>query len=118
MLSMYYQSHIGSWAIMIILFFVSYFLLKARKEKGAKIIQMILRLFYLIMIVSGVGMLVIYQFPLLFVFKGVLALVLLYAMEMILVGTKKGTLGSKASMYWILFAVSLIVVVVIGYSNN
>ncbi|WP_100404951.1 DUF1516 family protein [Bacillus solitudinis] len=115
--NIFYQSHTGSWAFLLIFFLISYFLYKGGKAKGAKIVHMVLRLFYIIMLVSGAGLLIGYGFPLLFIFKAVLALILMYAMEMILVGTKKRTLGTKATMYWIMLAATAIVVVVIGFSN-
>lgn len=113
--NMLYQSHIGSWAILVLLFFVAYFLLKGGVHKGAKIVHMILRLFYIIMVVSGIGMLVNYSFPAMYVVKGILAIVLIYAMEMLLVRTSKGTIGSKAPMYWILVIVTLVLVILLGY---
>lgn len=115
LLNIFYQSHIGSWAITVLLFLVSYFLLKGGISKGAKIVHMILRLFYVIMLVSGIGMLIGYGFPAVYVVKGILAIVLIYAMEMLLVRTKKGTLGSKAPMYWSLFGVTLVLVILLGY---
>ncbi|MBP3949616.1 DUF1516 family protein [Halalkalibacter suaedae] len=115
LLNIFYQSHTGSWAITILLFVISYFLLKAGKNKASKIVHMILRLFYVIMIVSGIGTLIGYSFTPVYVVKGIIALVLIYAMEMILVRTKKGTLGQQAMTYWILFAITLIVVVLIGF---
>lgn len=115
LLNIFYQSHTGSWAITILLFVISYFLLKSGKNKASKIVHMILRLFYVIMIVSGIGTLIGYSFVAVYAVKGIIALVLIYAMEMILVRTKKGTLGQQAMTYWILFIVTLIVVVLIGF---
>lgn len=110
-----YQSHIGSWAILVILFFICYFLVKSGKAKGAKIVHMVLRLFYIIMLVTGIGMLVNLGFPLMYIVKGALAFFLIYAMEMILVRTKKGTLGSQATMYWAILIITLVLVVLLGY---
>ena len=112
--NIFYQSHIGSWAITVLLFFLSYFLLN--KGKAGKIVHMILRLFYVIMIVTGVGMLFGIGFVLTYVLKGVLALWLIYFMEMILVRTKKGVLDAKQkTYYWIMFTVTLMLVLVIGF---
>ncbi|ARK31545.1 DUF1516 family protein [Halalkalibacter krulwichiae] len=109
-----YHAHVDSWWLTILLFVIAYFLLKAGKQKGAKIVHMILRLFYVIMIFSGVTLLISLQFPFVYVLKGILALVLIYAIEMILVKTKKGTIGSRAPMYWGLFALTLVLVVLLG----
>lgn len=45
--------HITSWVVALILVFVSYGLYGAGKAKGAKITHMILRLFYIIIILTG-----------------------------------------------------------------
>jgi hypothetical protein len=107
-------AHGDSWWVTILLFVITYFLAKAGKQKGAKVLHMILRLFYVIMIFSGVVLLFNWGFPLVYVLKGILAIVLIFAMEMILVRTQKGTLGDRAPMFWGIFVVSLIVVVLLG----
>ncbi|WP_227936756.1 DUF1516 family protein [Alkalihalobacillus deserti] len=108
-------AHGDSWYVTILLFVITYILIKMGVSKGAKILHMILRLFYIIMIFSGVVLLMnVWDFALLYVIKGILAIVLIYAMEMILVKTKKGTIGSRAPMYWGLFIVSLVVVALLG----
>ncbi|PAM96072.1 hypothetical protein B4N84_04255, partial [Flavobacterium sp. IR1] len=53
--------------------------------------------------------------PLMYIVKGALAFFLIYAMEMILVRTKKGTLGSQATMYWAILIITLVLVVLLGY---
>lgn len=45
--------HITSWVVALILVFVSYGLYGSGKAKGAKITHMILRLFYIIIILTG-----------------------------------------------------------------
>ncbi|BBP88362.1 hypothetical protein BsIDN1_19800 [Bacillus safensis] len=45
--------HITAWVLGIILFFVA-FALAGKNDKGAKIVHMIVRLFYLIIIATGV----------------------------------------------------------------
>ncbi|KHF38402.1 hypothetical protein LQ50_21640 [Halalkalibacter okhensis] len=109
-----YHAHVDSWWLLIVLFLITYFLLRAGKDKGAKILHMIVRLFYIVMIFSGVVLLFNWNFAIAYVIKAILAIVLIYAMEMILVRTKKGTLGSKAPMYWGLFVVTLVVVILLG----
>ncbi len=114
-MNMLYQSHIGSWAILVLLFLVSYFLLKGGVRKGAKIVHMILRLFFVIMVVTGIGMLFILKFPAMYVVKGILAIILIGAMEMLLTRTSKGTIGSKAPMYWVIVIVTLVLVLLLGF---
>ncbi|WP_059103711.1 YisL family protein [Shouchella shacheensis] len=111
-LEIFQASHEGSWAFLAILFVVSYFLYRANKNRAGTIIQMILRLFYLIMIVTGAGMLYGYGFPTMFVVKGILALVLIGFMEMTLAKTKR---GESALVGWILVVVTLLLVVLMGY---
>ncbi len=74
---------------------------------------MIQRLFYLIMIISGVGMLVMLGFPLLYVFKGILAIMLIGFMEVI-VGRRKRSESTKK--FWIGAIVLLLVILAIGYN--
>lgn len=110
-----YQSHIGSWAILVLLFFIAYFLMKGGKKTGGKIVHMILRLFYIIMVVTGLGMIFNYSYPVAYHVKAVLAIILIGAMEVLLVRTKKGTIGSKAPMLWGVVIVTLILVILIGF---
>lgn len=117
MVNILYQSHAGSWAIMVILFIISFLLLRQGKSKGQKITQMILRLFYVIMVVSGIGMLMAYQFPLVYVVKGALAIWLIATMELILARSGQGsTQETSTGSYWIQFAIALILVVLIGFN--
>ncbi|MFA9559185.1 DUF1516 family protein [Evansella sp. AB-rgal1] len=110
-----YFAHSDSWWVMMLLFIVAYFLFRKGIHKGAKILHMILRLFYIVMLFSGVVRLTVWNFDLLYVAKGLLAIALIYAMEMILVKTKKGTIGTKAPMYWGIFGVSLVLVLLLGF---
>jgi heme A synthase len=107
------HAHVTSWILTLILFVVAYSLYKAGKNKGAKITHMSLRLFLLLTAGTGIGMVfqysnIIYT-PLLI--KAALSLWLLFLMEIILVRTSKGTLDN---MYWIRFAIVLIVVLYLG----
>ncbi|GAA0328161.1 hypothetical protein GCM10008967_18300 [Bacillus carboniphilus] len=106
MYNIFYQSHAGSWAILIILFLISYF---ARKQKISVMLQ---RLFYIIMLVSGIGMVFIMGFPLLYVVKGFLAILLIGTMEMLTIRSRK---GSPVGGIWAGFVILLAIVVLIGY---
>ncbi len=110
MYNIFYQSHAGSWAVLVLLLFVSFF---AYKQNISLMIQ---RLFYLIMIISGAGMIVLQftmgSFPLLYIFKGIIAIALIGVMEMI-VGRRKRSESTKT--HWIAFAVLLLIVLLIGY---
>lgn len=89
LMNIFYQSHAGSWFFTLLFFTVSYIALNKEKMKLQKITHMILRLFFVIMLISGIGMLVGFNFALTYVVKGILALALIAFMEMILVRTKK-----------------------------
>lgn len=89
LLNIFYQSHTGSWAILVVLFLVSLLLIKLGKAKGGRIVQMVVRLFYIIMLVSGIGMLIGYDFPAIYIVKGILAIGLIGAMEVVLGRAKR-----------------------------
>lgn len=104
------------WAALLVLFFVTFFLYKKNVEKGAKIVHMILRLIYIVMIVSGVILLSMMAFPFNYILKGILAISLMYFMEMILVKTKNGTADGKTiAYYWIMCIVTIMLVVLMGF---
>ncbi|HIW33953.1 MAG TPA: DUF1516 family protein [Candidatus Paenibacillus intestinavium] len=103
------HTHSAAWLIMIILFLVSYFV---KKEKVKKVTHMILRLFYLIQIFSGGFMFFQGGYSGVYHLKIALAIILVGMMEMILVRQRK---GKNTLPFWIIFAVLLVVVVLIGY---
>lgn len=111
----FYHPHAYFWMVLVLLFFVTFFLYRSNVAKGAKITHMILRLFYVIMIVTGIGLLISYGFPFPYILKGVLAISLIYFMEMILVRTKKGSSEKPMAYYWIMCLATLMLVVLIGY---
>ncbi|MDM5197230.1 DUF1516 family protein [Fictibacillus enclensis] len=100
------QSHSGSWAILVILFLITYF-------TRQKITLMLQRLFYLIMIVTGVGMLVQLHFPLHYVLKGILAIVLIGVMEMMVARKRK---GNPMAAMWIVLIILLALVLLLAYN--
>ncbi|RSL34930.1 DUF1516 family protein [Salibacterium salarium] len=100
------EAHQGSWFLLVLFFLVSYFLPKQ------KITLMLQRLFAVIMIISGVGMLFSYGFPLEFIFKGVLAVIVIGVMEM-LVGKKKR--NEPQAMLWVACIILLAVIILTGY---
>jgi peptidoglycan/LPS O-acetylase OafA/YrhL len=102
-----YHTHASSWVILVILFVLSFFLTKN------KVLPMILRLFYLIMIVTG-GIMLFGQggYDGAFHLKALLAIILIGMMEMVLARRKK---GKNALPFLIVLIVLLVVVVLIGY---
>jgi len=112
------HSHVSSWVIGLILFGLAVLFLKSGKAKPLKITQMVLRLFYILILVTGVALLFQIGFAAFAVVKGILAFILIYFMEMILVRGAKRTLDAKTERtYWIAFFVLLIAVIVLGYGK-
>lgn len=106
MLYILYQAHAGSWAFLFIFFLLSYFLPKQ------KITMMIQRLFVVIMLVSGIGMVIGYGFPLIYIFKGVLAVALIAVME-ILIGRRKRQ--QSQGVFWIACILLSAAVLIMGF---
>lgn len=114
-----FTTHSASWLIMILLFLVTYFLIRAQKGKISTILSMVLRLFYIIMLVSGIGMLINKFMELgfigsnfIFALKGILAVMLIGMMEAILGRTKR---REQTAFTWIAFVILLVAVVLLGF---
>ena len=105
--------HITSWAVAIILLFVVAALYKQGKAKPAKITHMILRVFYILIIVTGFGLIgsSFDYYP--YIIKMIVGLIVISAVEMILV---RGSKGKSTGTFWILFAVSFAAVLYLGLS--
>jgi len=104
------HSHSGSWIVMILLFLLSVIF---RKQK---VTAMVLRLFYLIMLATGISMLVYLDFPTVYVVKGIIAILLIGVMEMLVGRITKGRGNDKAvPVLWIAWVVLLALVVLTGY---
>ncbi|SDZ03481.1 Protein of unknown function [Evansella caseinilytica] len=117
------HTHASLWAITIILFFVTVFLLRSGKEKAGKIVQMTLRLFFVLVLVTGVMLIIINDFSLYLdrfhwqsYVKGILAFWLIFIMEMIPACIKKGQQASKKlTAFWLQFIVVFALVLYFGY---
>lgn len=113
MLSSTTHLHITAWAIGVILFFVAYFMNPA--AKGRKITQMILRVFYLLIIASGLLLFMKYHGidDMLYGIKLLLGLVVISMMEMALMKSGK---GQNAKPFFIGFIVTFIITFLLGSS--
>lgn len=104
--------HITTWVIGIVLFLVAAFM--NRESKGRKIVHMILRLFYILIIISGLALFIAHssfdamQYGLKFLF----GLLTIGMMEMVLVRSKK---QKPVTLFWVLFAVFLFVTMFFGF---
>ncbi|KYD15576.1 hypothetical protein B4168_3036 [Anoxybacillus flavithermus] len=102
------HAHITSWLITIVLFFVAVSLLRSGSSK-AKIVQMVLRLFYILTIITGLLLLhSIASISILYIVKTIAGLWLIGAMEMVLISMKKEKSAKAAWIQWIIaFALAL-----------
>ncbi|MCL1631342.1 YisL family protein [Sporolactobacillus sp. CPB3-1] len=100
------QIHGLVWGLVVIFFILSYVL------PNQKIWSMILRLTYLVMIVTGIAMLFLIHFPLMPTIKGVLSFALIGLMEAAMGKRKR---GESSAVLLILIAALLIVIVLMGY---
>lgn len=103
--------HITSWALTLILFAITIIVQKSGKEKAAKIVHMVLRLFFVFTALTGIGLVVAYQMPQAYI-KGALALILIGLMEAVVLRTKK---GEKTGWLWVFLVIDLIAVFYFGY---
>ncbi|WCN39291.1 DUF1516 family protein [Aneurinibacillus uraniidurans] len=104
--------HTGLWSLLLILFVLSFIILRLGNEQGYKILHMLTRLVMLLVIVSGFMLVSAYNFIPITLVKGSLALFLIGLMEMILLDAYK---GERRPILWVLFIIDLLVVMYIGY---
>lgn len=104
--------HIFTWVVGIVLFLVASQMKVGLK--GRKVLHMIARLFYILILISGFALFAQYQSGnnALYGIKFVLGLVTIGFMEMVLVRAEK---GKDTKMFWILFAVGVLATVFLGF---
>lgn len=105
--------HIFTWVVGIIVFLVA--AVMANGTKGKKITHMITRLFYVLIIISGVALFIKgmdYGRGAEYGIKFLLGLVTIGMMEMVLV---RSTKGKPVTMFWILFFVFLFATMFFGF---
>ncbi|TMN23073.1 YisL family protein [Lentibacillus cibarius] len=109
--------HVTAWVLAIILFIAVVILNKSGKAKGAKIVQMILRLDYLLILYSG-GTLLSYYFngPQMgeAIFKALAGIWMIFAMEMI--SLKSGREEATKS-WWIQLVIAFILTLILGFGR-
>lgn len=101
--------HITTWVIALILFFVA---ASVSKSKG---IHMALRLFYILIIISGVALFIkgmSYGMGMDYGIKFILGLLVIGMMEMVLVRQSK---NKPTTVFWVLFVVFLIAIFYYGF---
>jgi len=105
------HAHITSWFIMIILFLIAVSMQRSGAAK-ANIIKMVLRLFYIITIITGLLLLhSIASISGLYWLKALAGLWVIGAMEMVLVAGKK---GKSMAAGWTQWVIALVVTLFLG----
>ncbi|MFP3322316.1 YisL family protein [Planococcus sp. SIMBA_160] len=104
--------HITMWVVGIVLFLVAAFM--HRDSKGRKIVHMITRLVYVLIIITGLTLFVEYSSSdaMLYGLKFLFGLLTIGMMEMVLVRGKK---QKPVTLFWALFAVFLLVTLFLGF---
>ncbi|MGB5944943.1 YisL family protein [Paenisporosarcina sp.] len=105
--------HITTWVIGIILFFVA--VTMTNGSKGQKITHMVLRLFYVFIILTGVALFMDgmdFDMGMLYGFKLIGGVLIIGMMEMILVRMKK---QKATTMFWVLLFVFLFITMFLGF---
>lgn len=104
--------HILTWVVGVILFLVAAFM--AKGSKGQKIVHMTARLFYVLILFSGVMLFVAHSSldAALYGVKFLLGFVTIGLMEMVLVRSAK---NKNVSVLWILFFVFLFATLFFGF---
>ncbi|WP_010529906.1 YisL family protein [Lentibacillus jeotgali] len=109
--------HVTSWVLAFILFIVIVILNKSGKAKGAKILQMILRLDYLLILYSGGTLLAAYfNGPQMgeAIFKGLAGIWAIFAMEMI---SMKSGREEPTKSWWIQLVIAILLTLILGFGR-
>ena len=107
------HAHITTWVVAIILFVVALSLLKAGNAKATKIVQMVLRVFYILIIVTGWLLLHNTNYSGEHLLKSIVGIGVIGAMEVLLARKSK---GKPTGVILGIFIVLLIVVLYLGFS--
>jgi Protein of unknown function (DUF1516) len=108
------HAHITTWVLGAILFFVALNLYKGGNDKGAKITHMILRVVYVLILVTGFMMLFSgINIGLLYILKTAVGLWVIATMEMLLIKTAK---KDETKVLWTQFAIAFVLVLLLGFS--
>ncbi len=104
--------HITTWGVGLVLFFIA--ALSAKKLTG---VQMALRVVYILIIITGVSLFIEYRdmFGMTYDMKLTFGILLIGFMEMVLARKNK---GKSTTIFWALFAISLIAVLYIGLGGG
>lgn len=103
--------HIFSWVVGIIVFLIA--ATQPLDSKGRKILKMVLRVFYILIIGTGLALFIKYMSgdAALYGVKFLFGILTIGMMEMVLARQGK---NKSAQLFWILFAISVLVTVALG----
>ncbi len=108
------HAHMTSWFLALILFFVALGLHKSGKEKGFKVLKMILRVLYILILATGVGLIFsLTNISFLYIVKLAVGLWVIAMIEIILGRTAK---QKETKVSWILFVIAIVLVLYLGFS--
>lgn len=108
------HAHVSTWFIALLLFAVAIGLNRAGKTKAVKIVTMILRLFYLLIIATGVILLLyLAEINTDYILKTIAGLFVIGMFEMILARIRK---RKSTGLFWILFILAFASALYLGYS--
>lgn len=104
--------HIFSWVVGIIMFLIA--ATQPLDSKGRKITKIVLRVFYILIIITGVALFIRYMNmnAALYGVKFVFGIVTIGMMEMVLARQSK---SKPTQLFWILFVVSLLITMFLGF---
>ncbi|MDW0111439.1 YisL family protein [Sporosarcina aquimarina] len=104
--------HILTWVVGIILFIVASGMSPGTKER--KIVKMVLRVFYILIIITGLALFIRYMDlnSALYGVKFLFGILTIGMMEMVFAKQEK---GKSTQMFWILFIVSLLITMFLGF---
>ncbi|SFA79273.1 MULTISPECIES: YisL family protein [unclassified Bacillus (in: firmicutes)] len=106
------HAHIFSWFVAIILFLVALKLYNGDNAKSVKIVKMVLRLFYVFILVTGLILIMgLAKITLLYILKAALGVWVIAMMEMILSRVSR---RQRTSILWVQFSLALLLVLYLG----
>ncbi|MBT2756441.1 YisL family protein [Mesobacillus foraminis] len=108
------HAHMTAWFLALVLFFVALGLHKSGKEKGFKVLKMILRVLYILIIATGVGLLLsLSNISMMYILKAAVGVWVIAMLEMILGRTAK---RESTKVLWIQFIIAILLVLYLGFS--
>lgn len=104
--------HITAWVIALVLFFVC-----AMASKPNKVMHMILRVMYILLIITGGALVMKWRsdFGMIYDIKALFGILVIVFMELTLVKKQK---GKPASVFLVLTLISIIATIFIGVTNG